>query len=259
MANGRMITKDITGDKRVNQLSTDTCRLAFTWLVTFTDREGRTHGDPAMVRSMLFPRRQDISIEQMEQMILEWFTLGLVVWYEADGDLWIWFPGFDKNQPGLRKDKEAPSKIPEPTEHGTELVRSRYGVGTELVPLKLREEKRKEEKGTPPPSLDDEPLEDGDLAPFEQVFCKETGLPPLSGGPERWFAGLKQIKDLGATPEDFRQAIQEQTAANKNGRRYNLSSPASFVNATSNIVALRNAQTPKAPKAPERVATEVWQ
>lgn len=144
MANGRMITKDICGDKRINELSSDTSRLAFTWLITFADREGRTHGDPAMVRSMLFPRRQDVSIEQMEDIIKEWAVVGLIVWYECNGDLWIWFPGFSKNQPGLRKDKEAPSKIPEPSEDGTELVRSRYGLGTYQVPLKRKEENRRE-------------------------------------------------------------------------------------------------------------------
>jgi hypothetical protein len=250
MANGRFITNTICADKRVNQLSNDTCRLAFTWLVTFADREGRTYGDPAMVRSMLFPRRQDISIEQMQQMITEWASLGLVVWYEDDGDLWIWFPGFEKNQMGLRKEREAPSKIPAPSDAGTEKVRSRYGVSPELIPVKLIEVKLIEEKGSPPPSSDATDLSEGDLAPYERVFVEETQLPPLSGGPQRWFEGLKKIKALGASPEDFRAAIREQTAAAKNGRSYSLCSPASFVVATSNIVAKRSVKPPQSASDP---------
>lgn len=111
-ANGRFITRGICADKKIDQLSDDTSRLAFTWLITFADCEGRTYGDPAVVRSMLFPRRQDISIERMEGYIKEWAEKEMIIWYEAEGDLWIWFPHFDKHQTGLRKDHEAASKIP---------------------------------------------------------------------------------------------------------------------------------------------------
>ena len=157
MASGRMITNLICRDKRVHQLSSDTSRLAFTWLITFADSEGRTPGDPAVVRSMLFPRREDVTIEQMEAIISEWHSLGLAVWYEAEGDLWIWFPGFEKNQPGLRKDRETPSKIPPPPVATPDQLRSDDGVTPELLRIKGREEKRKEEnrregKGENPPA-----------------------------------------------------------------------------------------------------------
>lgn len=112
MARGRMITNKITRDKAINGLSDDTSRLAFTWLITFADREGRVFGDPALIRSALFPRRDDITNKRMEQYVTEWATSGLVVWYEIGGDEWIWFPKFDKNQPGLRKEREPSSDIP---------------------------------------------------------------------------------------------------------------------------------------------------
>lgn len=114
MARGRMITNEITKDKRINDLSDDTSRLAFTWLITFCDAEGRVYGDPALVLSMLFPRRRDISIKQMETYIQEWHNSGMVVWYEAGGDKFIYFPSFSKHQVGLRKDRETSSIIPPP-------------------------------------------------------------------------------------------------------------------------------------------------
>jgi hypothetical protein len=107
-------------------------------------------------------------------------------------------------------------------------------------------EKETDTEESPPPPPDDDP-QTGDLAPFEKVFVEETSLPLFSGGPDRWFEGLKKIKDSGATPDDFRQAIREQSAAAKNGRTYNLNSPASFVNATLNIIAKRNAKPPDRP------------
>jgi hypothetical protein len=114
MARGRMITNEIAKDKRINDLSDDTSRLAFTWLITFADVEGRTNGDPALVRSMLFPRRTDITLERMEGYIREWANIGLIQWYQAAGDLWISFPSFAKNQVGLRKNREPKSSIPQP-------------------------------------------------------------------------------------------------------------------------------------------------
>jgi hypothetical protein len=132
MARGRMINSKITRNKAINDLSDDTCRLAFTWLVTFADVEGRTNGDPALVRSLVFPRRTDVTVDQMAGYIREWHAAGLVTWYEAEGDMWIEFPGFDDNQRGLDRRKEQPSDIPEPPEYvpSTEPVRTEYVPGT---------------------------------------------------------------------------------------------------------------------------------
>ncbi len=114
MAHGRILSKDICDDKRVNDLSSDICRLAFSWAITHLDRDGRMAGDPAVVKSKVFPRREDISTEQMAAFITEWRDKGLVVWYEAEGDRWLFFPRFRKHQPGLRYEQEAPSRIPSP-------------------------------------------------------------------------------------------------------------------------------------------------
>jgi hypothetical protein len=151
MANGRMINHSITKDLRVNQLSDDTSRLAFTWLITFADREGRTYGDPAIVRSMIFPRRDDITVQQIAKYLSEWHDLGLVVWYEASGDMFIYFPAFDKNQVGMRKERESASIIPPPpgidVNDMTDLLRTNSGTTPDNGRIKLKEVKRKEVKG----------------------------------------------------------------------------------------------------------------
>ena len=114
MARGRLIASDITRDKRINDLSNDTSRLAFTWLVTFADQEGRTYGDPALLRSMIFPRRADVTVDEMECYIAEWHASGLVIWYEANQDRWIQFPAFHKHQKGFDRRHEPDSQIPDP-------------------------------------------------------------------------------------------------------------------------------------------------
>jgi hypothetical protein len=114
MSRGRFISNQIVEDAKINQMSCDTSRLAFTWLITFADCEGRVSGDPTNLRNKLFPRRDDITINQIEGYIKEWATIGLIQWYQANGDQWISFTNFDKHQLGLRKDREAPSNIPAP-------------------------------------------------------------------------------------------------------------------------------------------------
>lgn len=155
MARGRMINTSICMDKQVHLLSDDTSRLAFTWLITHADREGRTYGDPAMVWSMLFPRREEKDTERMERYLQEWHDAGLIVWYEAGGDRYVWFPSFDKNQAGLRKDREAPSTFPPPSA-GVHPEQCRSTDGVTPAERKGRERKGKELKGTegntlPPP------------------------------------------------------------------------------------------------------------
>jgi DnaD/phage-associated family protein len=150
MARGRMITNEICRDKDIDRLSNDTSRLAFTWLITFADREGRSYGDPAIVRSMLFPRRDDITIEMMTEYLIEWSRLGLIVWYEAQNDLFIWFPAFEKNQIGLRKSREPASIIPAPPDEISrslpESIRQSSGILTDDIPVKLIKEKLIKEK-----------------------------------------------------------------------------------------------------------------
>lgn len=218
MARGRMIANAITLDKRVNSLSSDTCRLAFTWLVTFADCEGRTYGDPALVRSMLFPRRDDVTAAQVEGFIKEWAQAGLVVWYEAAGDQWLFFPAFAKNQPGLRKEKEQPSVVPAPPEVrtedgvstdlvrtedglGTGLVRSRYGVGTPQEngteeKLNRNEEngKRTETKGAAGAALGSVPPGGPDsvsMDAFDPDISTEGESPELEECIRRWSGAFK--------------------------------------------------------------------
>ena len=100
MARARLLHSKIVQNKALNDLSCDTSRLAFTWLISFADREGRTYGDPAMLCSMLFPRRRDVSIEDMEGYLREWHANKLIIWYKRDGDLWISFPKFLDLQTG---------------------------------------------------------------------------------------------------------------------------------------------------------------
>lgn len=110
MARGRFISNKITTDRQVHELSSDTCRLAYTWMITLADKEGRVIGEPEMLLALLFPRRRDITVSQMEAYIDEWINAGFVFMFLGnDGDRVLQLVNFEKHQVGLRKDKEPDS------------------------------------------------------------------------------------------------------------------------------------------------------
>lgn len=111
MARGRMLSKDISLDEKVDALSDDTARLLFTWLIPHLDCEGRMYGEPQIFKSLVAPRR-NYSVKRVEKYLTEMEKLGLIERYSVNGNHYIFASGFEKHQTGLRKDKEAPSKIP---------------------------------------------------------------------------------------------------------------------------------------------------
>lgn len=136
MANGRFLSKDISTDKKVHDLQSVYCKLAWSWMIPHLDVEGRIHGDPAVLRSIIMPREKEVTDEMMESFIKEWHEKGMVVWYEVDGDKYIQCLNFEKHQAGLRKDREKPSAIPpipgqnEMNEIGTKLSVQNKSVNT---------------------------------------------------------------------------------------------------------------------------------
>lgn len=227
MARGRFIEKKICFDKTVNELSCFESMLGYTWLITHLDCEGRTYGDPAVVRSLVFPRRTDITVEQMESFIQEWHDTGLIIWYEVDGEKYIYSPKFKLYQVGLNPDREAKSVIPT-----HEQVRSESGAGQEQIPVKVKV------------SVNDNPNDkcevEGELHSdepfylFSKVFQKETGLPDMSGGVPRYIKSINEMIDMGAEPDDLKVAIAELRK-----KEYQIVSPGSCVNAVRNVIGKR--------------------
>jgi len=133
MARGRFLNKKISRDKRVAELiemAGIEAGLLFTWLVAHLDREGRHDGDPAVVLGYVAPRVKSITVADVERALSAMNELGLIDWYEVDGDMYLSCPGFEKNQIGMRKNREAESEVPPPPDK----LRTNSGV----APDKLR-------------------------------------------------------------------------------------------------------------------------
>lgn len=232
MARGRMITNLICKDKKVHALSDDTARLLFTWLITVADCEGRTYGDPAIVKSTIFPRRNDITTERVDGYLNEMFMLGLIVRYIVDDEQYIYFPSFEKNQIGLRKDREAPSEIPAAE------VRSKSGVTPEQLPVKLIEVNGSE--------LNRKEVEVNDSGgifqanPLSVAFEKASSI--TAHNPQRWMKSIDSLTAKGATPDDVFSAVQELRS-----KGYNIIGPWSIENAVINVMGKRKSNNSSAP------------
>ena len=192
MAMGRIISKKICLNKAVNeQLSSDSCRLAFTWTIPHLDRDGRIHGDPRVLRAIIFPRREDITDEIMEGFIKEWVKCGLVIWYKANNDKWLQFPKFRQNQPKLRYERETPSTIP-PPEKGKPCGR---------VPDKCRTNSGKKPDGV---RRDSPPIE-GNIREFnirEENLSETAQKPEQAPKDQKPDGALSPTDSVGSKPRD---------------------------------------------------------
>jgi hypothetical protein len=149
VARGRMLNKKIGMNGQFNSLPTDTCRLFATWMIPHLDIRGVMHADPQTVRSLVFPRRQDVSNEMISGYLEAMAEVSLIVRFEADGEQWLYWPGFGRNQVGVRYDRELPEFPPPPgwvemEETDTEHIP--HNAGKVPAEGKGREVKRSEKK-----------------------------------------------------------------------------------------------------------------
>lgn len=170
MANGRFLSKTIAVSTQLARVS-DLAELLFYRMLAHADRDGRLEGDPLLVKATCAPLKASLSLELIPALLAELAQTSdpdgepLIRWYAVKGRPVVQFPGFDRHQTGMRKDREAASRLPAfdsdalplppPTKTvasglapqrrrprsgvGPELVRSRTGEGPERLPPKVSE------------------------------------------------------------------------------------------------------------------------
>jgi len=144
MPKGRMLNKSISNDEEVAKLSIETA-LLYTWCISHLDIEGRISGESVILKGIVVPYLDYLTIPKIDKCVEELKNSPLVVVY-GSSKRYIQFVGFTKNQK-LQRDKEAPTEFPEPT---PELLQS-YSRET-LAKVKGSKEKVSSE--TPPPATE---------------------------------------------------------------------------------------------------------
>lgn len=142
-----MLNTDIWKSKQVSSLSMQ-ARLLYVGLITFGDDDGRLNGDPALLRSMVFSRDENVTIADVSGWLDEIVSCGLVVKYAANGDDYLVHPNWTRYQT-IRADRQKESNIPPPPDDI--LPTSMQPSGNQMTAKekitkgKIREDKKREE------------------------------------------------------------------------------------------------------------------
>lgn len=143
-------------------------KLLFTWLVPNTDDLGRMEGEPEILKGMIFPYDEAISVEMIRDALQELVKEKLIIWYQVDDNYYIQFPNFQKYQK-LRSDRTYKSDYPEPSETAA-IDTTCHDIPRHDI-QNLREEKRSEEKKKRSEEKKDYSLE---IENFRQRYSDET-------------------------------------------------------------------------------------
>ncbi|MEW6063576.1 MAG: hypothetical protein AB1571_04375 [Nanoarchaeota archaeon] len=130
MPEGRMLKKAISTSKKLAELKTDSARLLYTWLIPHLDVEGRFYGDEDVIKGSIVPRLKSFTPEKIKNYLQDMANIGLIIWYEVDGDKYLQFTVFEKHQT-LNRDREGKSQIPPSTPENSGVTPENSGVTPE--------------------------------------------------------------------------------------------------------------------------------
>lgn len=106
--------KRICQSRKLAALKTDGARLLYTWLLPNVDINGCFSGDEEVIKGQIFTRLKK-STKTINAYLADLDSVGLIIWYESNGDKFLHIPDFADKQPSLNPAKEAESAIPMPT------------------------------------------------------------------------------------------------------------------------------------------------
>lgn len=209
----------------INDMPDDFTRLTWLMLPLVLCRDGRGLDNASWLRAKLYPLRDDVTLE-MAQSALDWFAeRGMIQRYTVNGRGYFFIPTWYQYQTGT--EKEAKSPYPAPP-----------------IDLLQTNSRQTQDKDTERVKVDDsvyvyesvkEPEDENcEITPFRALseeFVSCSGLPELSGGPQKWAEGIRALVDIGATPQLVRQAVQV-----LRDKRYSITGPKSIYNTVINLI-----------------------
>lgn len=186
MAQGRMLKKRISNSEKFAALKTNNARLLYLMIYPHLDCEGRLEANPKLIKGQILPLL-NYAITKIKDYLEDMNRVGLIILYENNNDLFIEYTRFTDFQV-LRKDREAESEIPAPSE----LQRNSVGTHPQVKLSKVKPNTRedKESKGFQPPSVQE--ISD---------YCKEKNIYVdaedfiQSYGMKGWMVGKNKMRD----------------------------------------------------------------
>ena len=112
MPRGRMLNKTISLDEEIAKLSEKSIIL-YTFSIPHLDVDGKILANVNFLKGGVVPFLEKFTLKAIKKCIDELSNSPLVITY-GENRKYMKFLGFDKNQ-RIQKDRETPSRIPEPT------------------------------------------------------------------------------------------------------------------------------------------------
>ncbi len=109
-----MLKKRISKSKKFALLKTNNARLLYLMIYPHLDVEGRLEADADLIKGTVLPL-MSITRAKIKEYLEDLHKVGLIILYLHNGDLLLEYTRFSDFQM-LRKDREADSDIPAPTE-----------------------------------------------------------------------------------------------------------------------------------------------
>lgn len=177
MPEWRKLYRDISDSKKLSRLTSDSPALLWTWMLPYTDCEGRILADPNYIKGKVVSRLEIWDVAKVKKCLKELDDVELIQLYETDGEIFAQFeqPQFDEHQKINKKEdgtpkKEAPCKIPAPPPRDSRPTPDLLPTNSGVTPArldKIRLDKRRGESSTP------------DLLPTNSGLTPEL-IPPMS-------------------------------------------------------------------------------
>lgn len=208
MPQGRIVLKSICQSRKLAELKTDGARLLYTWLIPNVDINGCFSGDEEVIKGQIFTRLKK-STKSINGFLADLERVGLIVWYNTNGDKYLYIPDFVEKQPSLNKDREGKPTIPLPTPEQLQST-------SRLTPLKVKERKVK---------IKQSKVNDSRFDKFWSIYPKKVG----KGKAEESFLKVNPSEEL------FRQicsAVEQQKLSEqwqREGGRF-IPNPATWLN-----------------------------
>lgn len=109
MARGRFLNKTVATDEKVAYLMATYGPMSCLFhhrIIAFLDVNGNVRADEFWLKATVFPRDVAVSPDDCQNFSVSLAECDLAVFYEFEGMLYLHFKNFEKNQHGLRRDKE---------------------------------------------------------------------------------------------------------------------------------------------------------
>lgn len=108
MATGRILLKAISRSKKLWEIS-DKARELYVFMLPHLDINGNYSADEYVIKGTVWPRAkaEEYSLDKIEAYLQELSSVGLIMFYEANGERHLHYRQFVAKQPGMTR-KERP-------------------------------------------------------------------------------------------------------------------------------------------------------